>query len=271
MCYTNFSFDQKAYICLFGAETEMLNNLDQKLKEFIKGKKSIEVHIPSLISGEVLEKCGYFETFPQNLSAVCSLKSEGKTIWNRRNITTNDLTIHDYYLTPAACVHIYPMLEKKCEIETCYTTLEAVYRYENGQFQDPERMWEFTVREFVFVGPSKYVIEMLDFMKNRAIQLAKEYFPEAVIEAAYDNFYPSTQNKIKTKMQMANHMKDELVVNYNNRRIAIASFNYHKFHFSKPFKFDKNSSIVTGCVGFGLERWLLCMFERGIIKIDKAI
>ena len=26
MCYTNFSFDQKAYICLFGAETEMLNN-----------------------------------------------------------------------------------------------------------------------------------------------------------------------------------------------------------------------------------------------------
>ena len=268
MCYTNFAFDQEAYICLFGTGTEMLNDLDQKLKEFIKGQKTIEVHIPSLISGEVLEKCGYFETFPQHLSAVCSLKPEDRTEWNRKNITTNDLAIHDYYLTPAACVHIYPMLEKKCEIETCYTTLESVYRYENGRFQNPERLWEFTVREFVFVGSPKYVMEMLDFMQRKALLLAKKYFPEATIEAAYDNFYPSAQNKIKTKMQMANHMKDELVVNYDNRMIAIASFNYHKFHFSKPFKFDKNSSIVSGCVGFGLERWLLCMDKREITKID---
>ena len=42
----------------------------------------------------------------------------------------------------------------------------------------------------------------------------------------------------------------------NNKELAIASFNYHKYHFSKLFEFDKDEKIVTGCVGFGLDRWV---------------
>lgn len=268
MCETNFSFDREAYLCFYGSGTKAMRTLDEKLKEIVSGKNVIEVHIPSLINGEVLEKCGYFETFPQHLSAVCSLRPGNKNLWDRKNINIQDISFHDYYLTPAACVHIYPMLEKNCEVETCYTTLESVYRYENGNFLNPERLWEFTVREFVFVGSQEYVKDMLAVMKDKALELACKYFPEASIEVAFDSFYPSTTNKIKTKMQVANHMKDELLVHYDNRNIAIASFNYHKYHFSKPFNFDKNSTVVSGCVGFGLERWLLCMYERGILNLD---
>lgn len=262
MCQTNFSFDRKAYLCLYEEGSKNLRDLDNKLLEMLKGIKHFHVHIPSIIQGKVLEKCGYFDTFPQHLTAVCSLDSSKKDKLERKNIATSNLEFNDYYLTPAACVHIYPMLEKKCICPMCYTTMESVYRYENGRFHDAERLWEFTVREFVFVGKESYVKQMLSYMKKQALELAKNYFPEAQLLSSFDNFYPTKENKIKSKLQLQNHLKDELVVDFEGRSIAIASFNYHNQHFSKPFNFDQNGEIVTGCVGFGMERWILCLKER---------
>ena len=262
MCNTNFSYDKKKYVCFYEEGTQLLKELDDKFMKFISEIEYKEVHIPSLIQGEVLEKCGYFQAFPQHLTAVCSLVNIDKKIYNRNELTSKDIRLHDYYLTPAACVHIYPMLEKECKTSTCYTTLEAVYRYENGKFEESERLWEFSVREFVFVGSKEYVGSSLEMMKKKALHLAKQYFTDARIVMAHDNFYPTQENKIRTKMQVANHLKDELLVKFDNREIAIASFNYHNYHFSKAFNFDKSGEIVTGCVGFGLERWVLCCLEH---------
>jgi len=260
----DFICHQKGYLCFDEKGTKLLNDLDLKFKQLIEHKTYTEIKVPSIISGNILETCGYFETFPQHLSVVGSLKkTEGKLL-ARSQITNLDITHHDYYLTPAACVHIYPMLiHMDCQNQ-CYTMLESVYRYEDGNFNDRERLWEFTVREFVFVGTREYVLHSLNELKEKALQLAQQYLGEVKIEAAHDNFYPSKSNKIRTKLQIANHLKDELVVSFENRNIAIASFNYHNLHFSKPFHFDKAETIVSGCVGFGMERWVLSCLERGI-------
>lgn len=263
MCMKNFSYDKNAYLCFYEEGTRLLQQLDNKFMSFVQDIKHVEIQIPSIINGEVLERCGYFQTFPQHLTMVYPLQNIER---NKDNVKNSSLG-KGYYLTPAACVHIYPMMEKNFKEELCYTTLESVYRYENGNFQNPERLWEFTVREFVFVGTKNFVVSMLENMKIEALNLARSYFPEAEINGAHDNFYPSHENKIKSKIQIANHLKDELLVEFNNRKIAIASFNYHNFHFSKAFNFDQNGEIVTGCVGFGMERWALCCEERGIKTI----
>ena len=234
------------YICLGPKRTKQMNKLDNLFLNFDNSVN--QVFIPSLIKESILKKCGYFDTFPQHLT--CAIPYAKKEEDN-------------YYLTPAACLHIYPMIANGLDFHNqTYTALESVYRYENGNFSQDERLWEFTVREFVFVGQKKYVLGKLDLYREKALKIAKKVNSAAKIEAAYDNFYPTKENKIKQKIQLANNMKDELLVPYQEREIAIASFNFHGTHFSYPFGFDENGETVTGCVGFGMERWVLFCNEN---------
>ena len=62
------------------------------------------------------------------------------------------------------------------------------------------------------------------------------------------------------KIQIQEKSKYELLLNYEeNKRIAAASFNIHGTVFTNSFGINiKNvDNPVTGCVGFGLERWVL--------------
>ena len=49
--------------------------------------------------------------------------------------------------------------------------------------------------------------------------------------------------------------------------LALASFNSHGTHFSGPYQFDNGNQIVTGCVGFGLHRWL----AAGLLAVEHSI
>lgn len=258
MCQTDFIYDQEKYMCFYEEATKIMKNLDNQFLKFVQKEEYSEIHIPSLIKGEVLNKCGYFDTFQQHLTlaepfSVSKKFSPGQL---------SEKVKKKYYLTPAACIHIYPMLEKRCKSEHCYTTLESVYRYENGNFHERGRIWEFTVREFVFVGSKEYVTDRLEKIGNNALVIAKQFFHEASLETACDIFCPSKENKVKAKMQLANNQKKELRINLDGESVAIASFNYHNYHFSKPFHFDKNNTIVSGCAGFGMERWVLGILDR---------
>lgn len=245
MSWNNFLENNNDSCSIYPEGTKIIKELDEKFRKFIEDYNVYEVKIPSLISEEVLKRCGYFETFPQHLTKLAPYQDNPS--YRRKR-----------YLTPAACIHIYPMLEKECKTHSCYTTVERVYRYENGKFDEPERLWEFTVREFVFVGNKDFVKKALSDIKEKALIFAKEIDKNAVICEAHDFFHPTPTNKMKEKIQLSNHMKDELLLELEGRKIAVASFNYHGYHFSRPFHFDQDGEIVTGCVGFGLERWLEC-------------
>lgn len=247
--WNNFADYYGDGMAFFPDPTETFNSIDKRFLGFVKGYTTLNVKIPSLISEEVLEKCGYFNTFPQHLTQL-------------KAYSGNSLREKKRYLTPAACIHIYPLLKKEDKQNVCYTTLERVYRYEAGNFTDKERLWEFTVREFVFVGNVEFVKGALEDLKQKSLVVAKEINCDAILSEAYDSFLPSRENLIRQKLQMANHLKDELLLPFEDRKIAVASFNYHGNHFSKPFGFDKQGEIVTGCVGFGMERWMLCIDEK---------
>ena len=247
--WNNFADYYGDSIAFFPNATETFNTIDERFLEFVKDYRTMNVKIPSLISEEVLVKCGYFDTFPHHLT---QLNAYGK----------NDRDSRKRYLTPAACIHIYPLLKKEFKQDACYTTLERVYRYENGNFSDKERLWEFTVREFVFVGSETFVKGALNDLKQKSLLFAKEISDEAELSEACDSFLPSKENVIRQKLQLANHLKDELLLPLEDRKVAVASFNYHANHFSRPFEFDKQGKVVTGCVGFGMERWMLCINEN---------
>lgn len=239
-------------------ESNKIENLEQDLLSMANGYSLRKWRIPAMISKDILEKCGYLETMPNQLTLAGFLsESQCKAVSMSKAI--NEISFENMFFTPAACLHFYPLIKEKKVFNEIITTNARVYRHENGFFSK-ERLWDFNVREFVAVGNSEFVKSFLrDFIK-KSLLLSRKFDKNCQIKSSNDHFYSSPTNKIKMKYQKANKLKYELV---NSDSIAIASFNYHGYHFSKNFRFDQNGSIVSGCVGFGLDRWLQ-MIEKGV-------
>lgn len=254
-----------SYICYGEKNTQMIQDLDNVFLNMAKSIGAIEYHIPALIDQEVLERCGYFQSFPHHLTVASYIdpKKYNDAIY-ASGVNKNSLVISNQYLTPAACLHIYPMLEREDIDEKVVTTKARVYRYENARFNGITRIWDFTVREIVFIGEKSLVVNMLDSMKMKALEYARSIGLPCRITLANDNFYPTKQNNMKQKFQKANSLKFELTTLMGGGDVALSSFNYHDTHFSKAFGFDKDKKIVTGCVGYGLERWVAALNEYNI-------
>ena len=70
-------------------------------------------------------------------------------------------------------------------------------------------------------------------------------------------------------LQTKYEQKYELRIPIKDRDVSIASFNFHGHHFSIPFKFDNSRKNVSGCVGFGIERWVAACKEYEKFEIDE--
>lgn len=263
MIFEELGFRDDTYVCLNSNGSKLFSYLDSNFVSFINQYNVEEYRIPTLIDREVLRKCGYFDSFPQHLTVPAHINERNfNEVVKEKGVKNEFLAGANKYLTPAACLHIYPMLEGKTfDKPLVITTKARVYRFEGGKFEDITRLWDFNVRELVFVGNAKYVRDSLGDLMNKALEFAKHITDQAYIESASDNFYPSAKNKVKQRIQKSNSLKNELIIPINGKKVAVASFNFHEYHFSKPFNFDNNGEIVTGCVGFGMERWIAACLE----------
>lgn len=257
MCDFKSNSLSDGYTCFYSSDSKLFNFLDKSFLNFIIEYDYDEYRIPAMINGDILRKCGYFSSFPQQLT-VASFVDEKyyEKIHQENDIKTEYLIKSDKYLTPSACLHFYPMLEGTTIYEKIITTCARVYRYESEKMNNSTRLWDFTVREIVFIGSKQYVEEKLNILMQKALDFAKTITSNAVIKDANDHFYPSRRNEVKKKMQQTNSLKKELIIPISNENVSVASFNFHNYHFSKTFNFDNNGTIVSGCVGFGIERWL---------------
>lgn len=235
-------------------DSSKLLEIEKKIDLFSLGYSIKKWRIPALIHGDILEKCGYFTTLPHQITSAAIFKNVSDGM-SRCKLEENTCC-SEYYLTPAACIHVYPMLQQAAVYNELITVNARVYRYEGGEHQIGTRLWDFEVKEYVAVGTSEFVEAFLNDYKHKAINLASQYGLNAEIKKASDHFYPSKDNIMKKRFQLANNLKFELVVPRNEKELSLCSFNYHGSHFSEAFHFDKQKKIVTGCVGFGLDRWL---------------
>lgn len=259
MTYFTDELDSKSNECysvLVGDTAEKYHKLDTDFVDFIKEYNKIDFVTPSLIDGELLKRYGYFNLFPQHISAVMPLDDNSYKNFNNE-ISNNSFMNVNKYLIPAACLHIYPAISQmNISTPTAITTLARVYRYERGDFDGLLREWDFSVREIVFVGERCFVEEALIDIQSKANLYALDSGISVTLQYSNDMFFNDAKNRALQKIQKANKMKVELITRINDKNVALASFNYHDTHFSKMFDFDCKSKIVTGCVGFGIGRWI---------------
>ena len=245
-----------------GAAFKKINYLDKWFMDLL-GDDYEEYQSPALIAEDILVKCGYFSSFPHQITVAAPITPNFyEEIVEHKAVSREHLSNRRMYLLPAACLHIYPLFWNKIDITTKIITTKAqVFRCEE-EFDRSTRLWNFNIREIVFIGERDFVLEKLEEFQRRSLVLAQKVSSDAEMKSAVDNFYPTSKNKVKEKIQKASNLKHELIISVKNVDVAIASFNYHHTHFSQAFNFDRNSRIVTGCVGYGMERWLAACMEH---------
>jgi len=235
---------------------------------------------PTLIPSSTLARCGYFSSFPQNVSMVTHLVEDIDAIeaFRRANPDGTGLTVPDHgaltipeaCLSPAVCYHCYRGLEgmSLSDGPRVTTAVGKCFRYESTNINGLDRLWDFTMREVIFVG----TFDEVSSRRERGIELVKAQLDkwdlQAQIETANDPFFSATY-AAKRFHQVQSDLKFEVRATIEPdddgpRTLACASFNLHEDFFGRTFEITASNGqpAFTGCLAWGLERWVLALFTQ---------
>jgi seryl-tRNA synthetase len=227
-----------------------------------------EWRFPAVLPASQLDRLDYFRSFPHlvtfpvvlddapdNLERLASGPALGDDGAVRLPATA---PVRDV-LTPAACYHFYVELAgARLDRARYLTTVASCFRRE--KFYRPLfRQWNFTMREVVCIGTLEEVASFLSSFR----ELLTRYFTAAQLpvawEEAADPFFGGAANP-KFIAQMVDPVKTEMVF---SGELAIGSINSHRSFFGETFGINRGDSpAFSGCVAFGLERWLYALLVR---------
>jgi seryl-tRNA synthetase len=144
------------------------------------------------------------------------------------------------------------------------TALGKCFRYESSNLSGPERLWDFNMREIIFVGPADYVLSA----KNRLVELSAHFLDELgvayEISSASDPFFVDSY-AVQAAYQQGFDLKFELLapLPYSGKKLAVGSINYHQDFFGRSFAIETTAGAAhTGCIGFGYERLALAFLAQ---------
>jgi len=232
---------------------------------------------PTLISAKMLDRVNYFSAFPHSLTFATHLREDLDVI----NQFAEDTHYHqdglnappemfskiEALLSPAVCYHLYfsladhPLPDGKLVA----TAVGNCFRYESTNLNSLERMWNFTMREVIFVGPKEFVLENRQksrlFMQKIFEDIGLVYH----VETANDPFFVGEFRK-QAAFQTAFQLKYEIRASlpFKNSTLAVGSYNYHQDFFGRHLNITlpDGGPIHTGCTAFGLERMVYAFLAQ---------
>ncbi|MCL4257074.1 MAG: hypothetical protein KJZ53_00940 [Anaerolineales bacterium] len=224
---------------------------------------------PTLISAEMLERVNYFRAFPHSLTFATHLREDLHVI--------NEFAEHAAYepaglntpqesfskiqalLSPAVCYHLYFGLadEPLPGGQLAATAVGHCFRYESSNLNSLERLWDFTMREVIFVGSADYVLGNREAARKKVTPWLQELGLAYMVESANDPFFVGEFRK-QAAFQNAFQLKYEIRARlpFKDSTLAVGSYNYHQDFFGRHLKITlpDGKPAHTGCVAFGLER-----------------
>lgn len=259
---------EKGIIGLSGGAVKLFDYFDNVFKRFAGELGAVTEKYPVLLSLSTLKDTGYLKTSPQ-YNIFCSPMTEDMDKLEKAGMGEN---YNNYLgrtanvLSPSACFHVYERYRNKIlQEEKTVTLLQSVFRNE-GRFNWNEfgRLKDYHVREIVFIGSDKYVEDSRKRLMKMTSDFMRELDMTGEITSAGDAFI-IPQMQLYKSLQIKNKVKYEVRLNYSDgKQMAAASFNLHGSTFTYPFniKVANVDNTVTGCVGYGIERWVLCFLCR---------
>ena len=223
---------------------------------------------PTLISAEKLGEVDYFRAFPHSLTFATHLREDLDVInefsrtaaYEAEGLSASPDAFSKIHalLSPAVCYHLYFALAGKHLPENMTATAVGhCFRYESSNLRSLERMWDFTMREIIFVGSAQHVLQKREQAQKQVEALLSEIGFAYRVESANDPFFVGEFRK-QAAFQNAFQLKYEIRANlpFKGSALAVGSYNYHQSFFGRSLNIvlPDGGNAHTGCVAFGLER-----------------
>jgi seryl-tRNA synthetase len=230
-----------------------------------------------LIPARYLERVNYFRAFPHSLTFATHLREDLDVIDRFSQLAACDhsglqapaesFAQIQALLSPAVCYHLYFTLADKPLPggQVAATAVGNCFRYEAINLTSLERMWNFSMREVIFVGPKDFVLENREIARQRMHRVFERIGLAYRVESANDPFFIGEFRK-QAAFQSAFQLKFEIRASlpYKNATLAVGSYNYHQDFFGRSLNITlpDGSPVHTGCVAFGLERMAFAFLSQ---------
>jgi seryl-tRNA synthetase len=262
-------FRVSAGLVTLGPELVRLRDLlERRFLDWAAGCGAVPMIFPPLMRVEDLERFDYFRNFPQLPLLAAPVREEHLHEISQRGVggggkAVAQLDEAGWALPSAACYNIYLHLAGTALDGPRYVTTVATCFRNEQRYDDLRRLRGFTMREIVCVGTRDEVQAHLVAFKKRILGFAERLGLMLEVEAGTDPFYQPQQGR--SLLQQLFPQKEELVhVDSQGKPLAIASLNFHRNFFGERcgIRTADGQLAFTGCVAFGLERWLHALLDR---------
>lgn len=231
---------------------------------------------PTLLPTSVLDRFGYFGSFPQFAMFVMRLHNDADVyqgfVEDYRAAGTIPSSLlsrcgpSGYCLPPTMCYHCYHQYAgNTLDGNRVVTSKGKSFRYESKYHSGLKRLWDFTIREIVFMGTTEFVSASRAEAMRLAFVLMERLGLAGTCEVANDHFFMTGDTAGKIFSQRLMELKSELRLPVGDgETIAVGSFNFHGPFFGDAFEITlaEGVPITSGCVGFGLERLVYAFLCR---------
>jgi seryl-tRNA synthetase len=274
----------QGHVILRGPAAQLLSLINAKIeKEFVTAFKSeLEIY-PATIKCKTLDRCNHFTSFPEHIDFVAHLKSDVDVLNKFSNECKESgwapernegkMGENDFAISPSCCYHCYEGMEgwDLTAPGRCTTMTVGCHRYEGANHKTMSRLRAFHMREIVWVGQPRYVIEGRAKAEELIVQWAKDWEVVGTFETANDMFF--TQDyAVKASFQRQQQAKKELklLIPSENVSISVFSSNFHAMTFGKAFNISVGGRPASsGCLGWGFERFVYAIFSQFGLDAEK--
>jgi seryl-tRNA synthetase len=261
------SYRDRGQTVLNGELLELDRRLDDVFTGWARCWDAVEYRFPACIEARQLERLDYFRSFPHLATFPVTLAKDqdnlrefaaGGSCNADGHVNLSEPAPTGHVLTPAACYHVYIELEGETLDAPRYVTTRATCFRNEDEYTPLERQWNFSMREIVCLGSAA---EVEDFLIRSTCVI--NHFTAGIglpvkWADATDPFFSPASNP-KYLFQKLEPMKRELVFGDG---LAIASTNFHRDYFGESFDITRDGeNACSGCVAFGMERWLSAMLD----------
>jgi hypothetical protein len=200
---------------------------------------------PTFLPASELAKLDYFRSFPHLATFACSLDPA------KENLTA---------FSKGAGIDAagLDMVGATLEAPRFVTTRATCFRREE-YYAPMQRQWSFGMREIVCVGTGDEVKSFLDRYQTKVNGYFEAIGLPVAWKPATDPFFNAAANP-KFLAQKIDPVKTEMVYETG---LAIGSVNFHRNFFGETFKIGRaGQHAFSGCVAFGVERWMFAILNH---------
>lgn len=246
-------------------QIRVIRRFDEVVLARADGRGCRETAYPALTPVADLERIDYFRNFPHlGLAAAALAPASVASVplasnGDVRHVPAAALQCAHHFLPSAACYPVYstmrdrqiPAAHRACVLQRCFRN--------ETHYEGLVRLWGFTMREMVVVGTRDEVLDFVGAEKRWIGRLARALGLELEVRAASDPFFDP--GGTRAKMQLLFPVKEEFVF---EGEVAVSSVNSHRNFFGERWniRVADGTPAFSGCVAFGLERWLHALTQR---------